>query len=212
MTLTIQCDLDRVCRQIIAPALSNLSAGWQIDGPTPAFLGEVRLAMGHEVRRACALMLGGMFERQLRGWLAQVLPGDIDVIQRGARDKIWPLIGLAGRLDIDAMDKIKDVVELWELVSALRHGNGRAASWLAQNASSLWSDLGPDTRSVETLNITDADLERYYTAAMVFWGQLGATPATFIPRLADGFAWLASVREARDQVLGEEGAFGPWCD
>ncbi|KFC74800.1 hypothetical protein FG93_00979 [Bosea sp. LC85] len=76
-----------------------------------------------------------------------------------------------------SMVQAADLIELWELVSTARHGDGPAAKRLKALNPGLWSHQDVKTQILyETaglrayaMRVKDTDLERYFGATIGFW-------------------------------------------
>jgi hypothetical protein len=70
-----------------------------------------------------------------------------------------------------------DIIELWELVSTARHGDGPAAMRLSSLNPDLWSHQDASAQveysraglRAYTIRVNDSDLERYLDATIDFW-------------------------------------------
>lgn len=206
IALRAQADVSRLFDLVIAPALLALETPDYVIAEEPSelapsqdasfglgvlggldrvppfapgvMLEEVRQALVEETRRGFALILGAMFERQIRTWLAQKDPTQKTVIANENWRAITYRIKRVVRVNLREVPKLTDVLyELWELVSATRHGDGKAAENLVKIAPYLWptDEARAKARSADIV-VSEADLLRYHTAALVCWGQLGASP------------------------------------
>jgi hypothetical protein len=188
LALIAQADLHRLVQEVLSPVLQRLQP---IAVAVPATAGPVDAdtffegaravthnALCQEARKAFALTVGAVFERHVRVWLAQSDPQRTKEIQdaRGFH-QVLGLIKDAKHVDVSGMSFAPDVEELWEVVNALRHGEGSATKKLAKISPGLFPEpvFPPDNRFTP-VTISDADFERYYRAAMSFWGSVGATP------------------------------------
>jgi hypothetical protein len=188
LALIAQADLDRLVRRVLHPVLVDLQpmevVGAGAVGPVDenTFFESARAvthnALCQEARKAFALTVGAVFERHIRVWLSHAAPLRTNEIQtaRGLSELIR-LTKEVKLVDVTALPFVPDLEELWEVVNALRHGEGRATNKLAAIAPSLFPDpvFPPDNRFTPVV-ISDADFERYYCATMNFWGAVGASP------------------------------------
>jgi hypothetical protein len=183
VALTAQADIDRCFQKIVEPALAEFA-------PTEDFIGGVapdmdtfldraqahtHNAICYEMRRTFALIVGALFERQLRFWLAGKLPAETKKIEaaRGWRN----LIELVDKVDrsIGTDRSITDIENLWSVANAVRHGNGDSATKLLEQAPGLWkhmqtaADLKWQSDIVGNMRISDAQLRQYARATMRFW-------------------------------------------
>lgn len=152
-------------------ALAYSPAGWMLDS--------VRQALLAECHRGFALMLGATFERQVRAWLCVLSPSRAGEIEAALREPLWKIVKEIKTVDVAQLPLAHVLEELWELVSAMRHGSGRAMRRLTVLAPHLWPWPGPTLNNrLPEPEIGGNDLRRYYGATMTFWGRVGATPPT----------------------------------
>lgn len=143
----------------------------------------------NEAAKAFALILDGMFERQISR-LAR---------QKGfdARRRCEILTFCAGTAGIDlAVIGVKAVLsELHHVANVVRHGEGTSCDKLRTTVPDLWRsatqdyyDLAPGpTPASEQLRIRPSDLQRYAWAIQRFWGHLDSLPgATLDPPYQEG--------------------------
>lgn len=183
--LTAQADIHRFYIKVIQPALAEFVPTDDIVGTETAdmevFLERARVnthnALCHEMRRTFALIIGAMFERQLRSWLSRKRPTETKKVE----DARWP--GLVKLAEEEVGSSIgTDLEFLWSVANAVRHGNGCAAKKLLDTAPQLWnqarmkSDLSWKSDLVGNMRIGDAQLEQCATAVMKFWHLAGASP------------------------------------
>jgi hypothetical protein len=188
LALIAQADLHRLVIKVLWPVLMDLQpkevVGAGAVGPVDEdtfFKGAeaaTHNALCQEARKAFALTIGAVFERHLRVWLAQAAPVRTEEIQKASGlSQVLRLTEEVKHADVAGLPFVPDLEELWEVVNALRHGEGRATVKLAATAPGLFPDpVFPADNRFTPLMISDADFERYYRAAMSFWGSVGATP------------------------------------
>jgi hypothetical protein len=131
----------------------------------------------YEMRLSFALTIGAAFERNLRLWLLFGLAEHRPVIERADRRSLFKLVadmkGPVAALKIES----GDIIELWELVSTARHGDGPAAMRLSSLNPDLWSHQDASAQveysraglRAYTIRVNDSDLERYLDATIDFW-------------------------------------------
>jgi hypothetical protein len=204
VALTAQADIHRLFELVVFPALEGLATstilteplaawpepiedGFSAGFPSPplsppstpaALLNEVHEALVQETRRGFALILGATFERQIKTWLAARHPADAATIgEENWRDLTNRILDNVG-VDLRAVEGLTAVIyELWEIVSATRHGDGGAARNLAKVASHLWeTEAAREGARSADLRVGEDDLRRYFNATLVCWGLIGATP------------------------------------
>jgi len=209
VALGAQADIHRLFEQVVFPSLGRLDAPamaaagldetWNPAGPDAVvvlgepwpppmaqsvMLTQVREALTEETRRGFALVLGATFERQIRTWLIgkdasqalAIADENLRALTNRIRDQL--------RVDLRSIERLTDdLYELWELVSASRHGDGDAARRLADSAPHLWPPERLEAARSADIRVRAQDLDRYYRAVLTAWGQLGATP--FPPQRPD---------------------------
>ncbi len=186
VALTAQADIHRLYVKVIQPALAEFVPTADIVGETTdidQFLEHARInthnLLCHELRRTLALVLGALFERQLRFWLSEKMPAKKENVENAR----WPqLVELVNSVDgsITTNPVMTDLENLHLVANAVRHGNGPSAKSLLQKKPDFWSQTGkkPHVRSdlIGNMRIDDAQLEKYAKAVMRFWHLAGASP------------------------------------
>lgn len=182
--LRAQADIHRFFAKVIQPALEEFVPTDDIVGletdDMDVFLDAAQAnthnALCHEMRRTFALILGAMFERQLRCWLVGKLPAKKREVEQGH----WPdLVKLVEKITSRPIGP--DLDALWAAANAVRHGNGPSATRLLQSSPLFWNHLPTQTGSnwrsdlVGNMRIGDADLQRCAIAVMQFWHLAGAS-------------------------------------
>jgi|ERR1700733_6021255 len=190
--LVAQADIHRFYIRVIQPALAEFVPTDDIVGGETSeleeFLERARVnthnALCYEMRRTFALIIGALFESQLRSWLSRQMPAET---KKGEveRTRGWTnLVKLVHEVDgsIGTKPLVMDhLTALWSVANAVRHGNGRAAKELLKTAPEFWnqarmkSDLGWQSDLVGNMRIVDAQLELYAKAVMDFWHSAGAS-------------------------------------
>lgn len=190
--LTAQADIHRFYIKVIQPALAEFVPTDDIVGvettDMEAFFENARVnthnALCREMRRTFALIMGALFERQLRSWISGKMPTETSKVESAK----WPgLVKLVDAVDSSIMTEglMMDLEALWSVANAVRHGNGRAATKLLDKSPEFWNQarMKPDLRwrsdLVGNMQIGDAQLERYAKAVMEFWHLAGASSVNF---------------------------------
>lgn len=174
-----QGDIDRFFVRVIAPALVNFLPLPLFQGP-PAdacpehqnvyFESMVRYtsnAVAIEARRAFALALAAIFERQLAEYCRNHVAEPLEAF--GAM-----LDAVVNDARIDASDLKPDLKELHLVANVVRHGDGRSLKKLRERAPSLWPDAPNIQRGKETaeaVTVTDGHFRKYAGAIATFWGR-----------------------------------------
>lgn len=134
-------------------------------------------ALCYEARLSFALTVGATFERYLRLWLSLASPDLRLKIERADRSTLIAFVEELKGPAVATRAQCADLIELWELVSTARHGNGPSTGRLRLINPELWShdDAVMQDRytaaglRAHRLRVKDWDLERYFTAAIGFW-------------------------------------------
>jgi hypothetical protein len=192
VALTAQADIYRFYFRVIQPAMMEFPPAEDIPGFETTDL-EVFLeaasqhthnALCYEMRRNFALVIGALFERQLRLWLSGKTPGEAKKIETDT----W--LGLIERAKVAVgttiIPEMADIETLGSVANAVRHGNGRSTTKLLKNVPQLWdqapkvSKSGWESDLVGNMRISGADLEKYVIAVLKFWHRAGASQVPFV--------------------------------
>jgi hypothetical protein len=192
VAMTAQADIHRFYVGAIQPALMEFAPANDVIGvettDLEVFLEAARQnthkALCYEMRRTFALVVGALFERQLRFWLSEKMPGEAKKIER---DK-WPDLIERAKVAVGTtiITEIPDLETLWSVANAVRHGNGTAASKLLINVPRFWDQAQRVSKSgwksdlVGNMRISDAELEKYVIAVLRFWHRAGASQVPFV--------------------------------
>jgi hypothetical protein len=188
VALTAQADIHRLYVKVIQPALAEFAPTVDVDivGETTdidQFLEHARInthnSLCHELRRTFALILGALFERQLRFWLSEKMPAKKKNVETAKWPKLIKLVNCVDR-SVTTNPVITDLEDLWLVANAVRHGNGRSAETLLQKKPDFWSQTEKEPHVkrdlIGKMRINDAQLELYARAIMRFWHLAGASP------------------------------------
>ena len=189
IAMTAQADIHRFFESIIRPALVEFEPGAEIPGGVvndmDVFLENARAATHNalcfEMRRAFGLIIGAMFERQLRFWLASGAPDQRKKIEKAKWDELEPMIGKLRGMSLDSAGVAAEIHELWSVANAVRHGEGPAMTKLVAETPRLWEHLPTDAgngeavKLVGNMRVRAQDLWRYTLAIMKFWHAAGAS-------------------------------------
>ncbi|WP_152013620.1 MULTISPECIES: hypothetical protein [unclassified Bosea (in: a-proteobacteria)] len=132
-----------------------------------------------EARRSFALLLCGLFERQLRSWARIILPDE----NRRAVAK-WPFVDLLHRtahsaeIDLQIDDVGDTIEELFLLANAVRHGDGTSCTALYARSPRFWDHLDDHSIAItgdiemlsEAIRVKEKDIRRYTRVLAQFWG------------------------------------------
>jgi hypothetical protein len=180
-----QADLDRFYHRVIRTALSELPHHDDVKtgefSSMDEFLDNAEKQTSnlvvYEARRCFALTLAAIFERQLRLWAqSNLLQADEKV---KVRNKLFAdLLSQTAAdhaLDIKTASVGDTIKELHLLANTVRHGDGKSADKLQEDAPGLWP-CPTQTHAVQSPNlsegifVSDADFTRYMRALTRFWG------------------------------------------
>jgi hypothetical protein len=187
VALTAQADIQRFFVRVVQPSLMEFAPGNDVTGletkDLQVFLEAVRQnthnALCYEMRRTFALVIGALFERQLRFWLSGKMSSTTKEIEK----EKWPALVERTKtaLGTSVIPEMADLETLWSVANAVRHGNGTATTKLSIHAPQLWnqawmvSKLERKSDLVGNMRISDADLDKYVIAVLRFWHRAGAS-------------------------------------
>lgn len=169
--------------KVVAPALNQLQPIPRelVGGPRASMIQIARdnshNSLCFEMRLSFALTIGAAFERNLRLWLSLGRGEFRPMIERANRTSLFRYVAEFKGPNAASMIQAADFVELWELVSLARHGDGPAAKRLRALNRELWSHQDIDSQLLYDraglraygIRVQDTDLERYFDATIGFW-------------------------------------------
>ena len=169
--------------KVVAPVLSQLQPiPRELVGGARGFIVQIARdnshnALCYEARLSFTLTLGALFERNLRLWLSVGQTALRPLIERADRATLVKHIVDIKGATTASMFQTANLIELWELVSTARHGDGPAARRLKALNPALWSHQDAETQihyesvglRAYAIRVHDADLERYFGATISFW-------------------------------------------
>ena len=187
VALTAQADIHRFYVRVIQPAMMEFASTEDIPGFETTDLDlfleaasqHTHNALCYEMRRTFALILGALFERQLRLWLSGKTPGEAKTIEKDT----WLRLIERAKVAVGAtiIPEMADIETLWSVANAVRHGNGRAATKLLKDMPQFWdhapkvSKPGWESDLVGNMRIPDTDLGKFVIAVLRFWHRAGAS-------------------------------------
>jgi hypothetical protein len=190
--LIAQADIHRFYVRVIQPALMEFAPTDDVIGletnDLEVYLDAARQnthnALCYEMRRTFALVIGGLFERQLRFWLSGKMPSEAKEIEK----EKWSDLIERAKVTVGGtvITEMADIEILWSVANAVRHGNGRATSKLLRDVPQFWdqvrrvSKLGWKSDLAGNMRICDADLEKYLIAVLRFWHRAGASQVPMV--------------------------------
>ena len=168
---------------VVAPAIRQLQPiPRELIGGTKGFRTQTARDNSHnsvcyEMRLSFALSIGAAFERNLRLWLSLRQKELRPKIERANRTCLFNFVSELKGSNAAVRLQATELLELWELVSAARHGDGAAAKRLRSLNPKLWSRHDRITQNAYdrvglrgySLRVQDLDLERYFDARIGFW-------------------------------------------
>lgn len=187
VALTAQADIHRFYVRVMQPALMEFAPADDVIGletsDLEVFLEAARQnthnALCYEMRRTFALVIGALFERQLRSWLSGKTPTAAKKIEK----ERWSDLIERARVQVGAtaITEMAELEILWSVANAVRHGNGTAATKLLRDTPQFWdqarrgSKLEWKSDLVGNMRISDAELKEHVMAVLRFWHRAGAS-------------------------------------
>ncbi len=187
-----QTNVDRLLQQVMRPVIELLPAPVELHmGEATSmdeFLDRAKAQTDNytlnETTKAFALILAGLFERQLRiwarTWSIERSPKDLE---RLAFNLLLAECGEHGSIDLNG--RLGQLLnEMFLVANAFRHGDGTAVRKLRVDAPHLWiydraryvDILPPNTEESEQLLLTPEALLTYAHACILFWGEADKLP------------------------------------
>lgn len=137
--------------------------------------------MANEAAKAYALVLAGLFERQLaiwsrsRGTALGRQPSFRSLLAEGAR---------AAAIDLEDRRLGHTLTEMFLVANVFRHGDGRSVAQLREHAPQLWDYepsryvdvLPPNSDESEKVLLQISGVVRYAGACARFWGRADKLP------------------------------------
>lgn len=197
-----QANVDRLLQRVILPGLYALpihpELRFGVASSMDEFLdraaAQVDNYTANEAAKAYSLVLAGLFERQMRIWARSrsIYPASDDLAKIGFRRLVDDCAREAG-VNLANMSLSHDLIEMFLVANAFRHGDGRSVLDLRSHAPKLWSYqqsryvdlLPPNPDDSEKLLLQPAEVIRYATACSRFWGLADGLPGAITdPRYA----------------------------
>ena len=168
--------------QVVTPSLGRLQpVPGELIGAPNRYLTQIARDNSHnslcyEMRLSFALTVGATFERNLRLWLVLRSEFAAERIERAKRQTLFQYVSDLKGLRAETLQD-ENLLELWELVSVARHGDGPAARRLRELNPELWAHQDAAMQAVSdrvglrasSLRVQDADMDRYFAAVVAFW-------------------------------------------
>lgn len=187
-----QANIDRLFQRVIRPGLDALPIHPELQFGETSSLNEfldraaaqVDNYTANEAAKAYALILAGLFERQVRIWGRGL---DVTVVgkERGEEPFLVYLTRCAEAGNINLNNSFSnDLTEMFLVANVYRHGDGRSVTKLRTHAPALWKYdpsryvdlLPPNIEKSEQLLLHSADIIRYAGACALFWGYADKLP------------------------------------
>jgi hypothetical protein len=183
-----QANVDRLFKRVILRGLNALPIHAELSfGEAPSideFLLRAQAQtdnyVANEGAKAYTLALAGLFERQLRIWARSRRASPL-------RGTVWNerfralVVDCAREADINLADKCLGhvLIEMFLVANVFRHGDGPSVAELRSHSPKLWEYersryvdlLPPNPDDSEKLLLQPADVVRYATACVRFWGR-----------------------------------------
>ena len=152
-----------------------------VDGGVPGKGQGTRLTTAREPKpKAYALILAGLFERQLRIWARSRRTGLTHDKVRSERFRVL-VVDCAREAEVDLVDKRLGhvLIEMFPVANVFRHGDGPSLTDLRSHSPELWDYersryvdlLPPNPDDSEKLLLQPPDVVRYAAACARFWGR-----------------------------------------
>lgn len=183
-----QANVDRLFQRVIRPGLDALPIHLELHFDESSSMYD-RLAYmeaqvdnytANEGAKGYALMLAGLFERQLRIWARSRKNGTArDKVEK---EKFRPLLADCAHesgVDLQSNHVGKTLTEMFLVGNVFRHGDGGSVKDLRMQSPQLWTYeksrymdiLPPGEDKSEKLLLEPDDVVRYANACVHFWGQ-----------------------------------------
>lgn len=188
-----QANTDRLFQRVVVTGLQNLPIHAELrSGKTETMQEFLECAAArvdnytaNEGAKAYALVLAGLFERQLRIWgraNGVAMPG-----AKAGREPFRDYLiacAEAGDVDLDQGDLGRNLTELFLVANVFRHGDGPSVTELRDHSPDFWSYertrymdlLPPNLEESERLLLQPTDVVRYAGACGRFWGRADKLP------------------------------------
>ncbi len=185
--------MDRLFRRVVLVGLENLRIHARLGSGAVDTMEEfldtaaaqVDNYTANEGAKAYALVLAGLFERQLRIWGRAT-----NVVMPGAKPGREPfrdyLVACAdaGDVDLAGGGLGLNLTELFLVANVFRHGDGPSITELREHSPDLWDYertryldlLPPNQEESEQLLLQAVDVVRYAGACGRFWGRADKLP------------------------------------
>jgi hypothetical protein len=180
-----QVNVDRLFQRIIRPTLEALTVHPELRSGEFASMDEfldnaaalTDNYLANEAAKAYALVLAGLFERQLAIWSRSR-----GVIAGGDQPSCHSLLAGAAReaaIDLEEKRLGHNLTEMFLVANVFRHGDGRSVTRLRKHAPQLWDYhasryvdvLPPNSDESEKVLLQSSDIVRYARACARFWGR-----------------------------------------
>lgn len=184
---SFQANIDRFYRNVIHSTLSVLPVHPELRFGKAESI-EISLDMAraqtenhtaNEAAKAFALVLAGLFERQMRIWIRSRRPINLHPKISDLQFKVLLAeCALDAKVDLAAHRLGHILEEMFLVANVFRHGDGRSSKNLSDHSPELWNyhdsryrDILPvNSDESEKLLLQPRDLARYATACSRFWG------------------------------------------
>jgi hypothetical protein len=183
-----QANIDRLFHRVILPGLQALPIHAELHyGETSSmdeFLDRAKEQTdnytANEGAKAYTLVLAGLFERQVRIWARSrgINAGQKNAGREPFREFILECAKVAS-VDLGERKLGHNIVEMFLVANAFRHGDGNSVDDLRKHSPDLWTYkrsryvdlLPPNPDASEKLLIQPDDVVRYAGACGRFWGR-----------------------------------------
>lgn len=187
-----QANFDRLFQRMIVPGLEALLIHEPLHSGETASMEEFQMSVvgqvdnytANEGAKAYALVLAGLFERQVRIWGRSLgVPSGKRRGQEPFKDYMV-LCAQHGEVDLEDQALGRTLVQLFEVANVFRHGDGPSVEALRAHSPELWDYkrsryvdlLPPNPDFSEKLLLQPPDIVRYASACVCFWGRADTLP------------------------------------
>ena len=188
-----QGNVDRLFQRIILPTLTALTVHPELRFGAAASMDEfldnaaalTDNYLANEAAKAYALVLAGLFERQLAIWSrSHGTSSRRDATKKLSFHSLLAEGAREGAIDLEDRRLGHTLIEMFLVANVFRHGDGRSVTQLREHAPELWDYqalryvdvLPPNFEESEKALLQISDVVRYAGACARFWGRADKLP------------------------------------
>lgn len=181
-----QNNIDRLFQRVILRGFDELRIPTELELGEPTPIDESLLRVKaqvdnytvNEAAKAYALVLAGLFERQLRIWAQSRAFASREKVQKEKFKSLLVKLAEQTQVDLDEKRLGHTLVEMFLVANVYRHGDGGSAKSLLKHSPGLWDFerlrhvdlLPPNSEDSEKVVLGRSDIIRYAYACAQFWG------------------------------------------